>query len=80
LSAGASRKASLSGFDSCATVILLGYQFFVRATFHRVSTFFLSVGEKLGAKWAQNPAFLSTIRGRLVSKGSRINGNFADFW
>jgi hypothetical protein len=34
--------------------------------------------------WAQNgrktPAFWAQIKGWLVSKGSRINVNFADFW
>ena len=36
--------------------------------------------ETLGATWAQNPAYLSTNRGMLVSEGSRINVNFADYW
>ena len=35
--------------------------------------------ETLGATCAQ-PAYLSTNRGMLVSKGSRINVNFADYW
>jgi hypothetical protein len=34
----------------------------------------------LGAKWAQNPAFWGQIEGWPVSKGSRINVNFAVFW
>jgi hypothetical protein len=34
----------------------------------------------LGAKWAQNLALWAQIEGWLVSKGSRINVNFAVFW
>lgn len=34
----------------------------------------------LGAKWAQNPAFLGANRRVKVSKGSRINADFAKYW
>src|SRR5271170_2477552 len=34
----------------------------------------------LGAKWAQNPAFWSANPGTQVSKGSRINVDFAECW
>ena len=36
--------------------------------------------ENLGATWAQNPYILSANRRMSVSKGSRINVNFADLW
>jgi len=34
--------------------------------------------QNLGAKWAQNLALWAQIEGWLVSKGSRINVNFAE--
>src|SRR5713101_2892466 len=40
----------------------------------------LQMQTKLGAKWAQNLPVWAQIEGWLVSKGSRINVNFAVFW
>jgi hypothetical protein len=45
----------------------------------KAQTHTISPGQ-LGAKWAQNSGFQTQIDGWPVSKGSRINGNFAGSW